>query len=108
MGFLHEGHLSLIRTARAHGELVMTSIFVNPTQFAPGEDLDEYPRDLDGDWRRLVDAGCDAVFLPSVDEMYQPDASTVVNPGPLAHALCGLSRLNHFQVCAQWCSSCLI
>src|SRR3990172_1765538 len=70
MGYLHEGHLSLVRRARVDCEHVVVSIFVNPTQFGPGEDLERYPRDTDRDLRLLGEAGADAVFMPSVGGMY--------------------------------------
>jgi pantoate--beta-alanine ligase len=70
MGYLHEGHLSLIRLARQHAEVVITTLFVNPTQFAPGEDYERYPRDLERDRRLCAEAGSDALFAPSVEEMY--------------------------------------
>ncbi|HWO46824.1 MAG TPA: pantoate--beta-alanine ligase, partial [Solirubrobacterales bacterium] len=78
MGYLHEGHLSLIRAARAGCDLVVMSLFVNPTQFGPGEDLDRYPRDEERDLRLAAEAGADLVFAPPVEEVYAPDASTAV------------------------------
>lgn len=78
MGYLHEGHLSLIRAARAECDLVVMSLFVNPTQFGPGEDLDRYPRDEERDLRLAAEAGADLVFAPEVAEVYASDASTVV------------------------------
>jgi pantoate--beta-alanine ligase len=78
MGYLHEGHLSLIRAARAECDLVVMSLFVNPTQFGPGEDLDRYPRDEERDLRLAGEAGADLVFAPSVDEVYSEGASTTV------------------------------
>jgi pantoate--beta-alanine ligase len=78
MGYLHEGHLSLIRAARAECDLVVMSLFVNPTQFGPGEDLDRYPRDEARDLRLAAEAGADFVFAPPVEEVYAADASTAV------------------------------
>ncbi len=90
MGYLHEGHLSLIRAARAGCDLVVTSLFVNPTQFGPGEDLDRYPRDEERDLRLATEAGADLVFAPGVSEVYAPDASATVEvTGPLTNVLDG-------------------
>lgn len=97
MGFLHEGHLSLVRLARTHADSVVTSIFVNPTQFAPHEDLARYPRDIKGDIEKLRSAGCDVVFVPTADEVYSDGFSTAIDPGPLAKTLCGESRPGHFR-----------
>jgi pantoate--beta-alanine ligase len=90
MGFLHEGHLSLIRAARAECDLVVMSLFVNPTQFAPGEDLDRYPRDEEHDLRLAAEAGADLVFAPEVAEVYPEGAATQVEvTGPLTEVLDG-------------------
>ena len=90
MGFLHEGHLSLIRAARAECDLVAMSLFVNPTQFGPGEDLGRYPRDEERDLRLAGEAGADLVFAPAVEEVYAADASTAVAVGgPLTGVLDG-------------------
>jgi pantoate--beta-alanine ligase len=90
MGFLHEGHLSLIRAARAECDLVVMSLFVNPTQFGPGEDLDRYPRDEERDLRLAAAAGADLVFAPGVEEVYASDAATAVEvAGPLTDVLDG-------------------
>jgi pantoate--beta-alanine ligase len=90
MGFLHEGHLSLIRAARAECDLVVMSLFVNPTQFGPNDDLDRYPRDEERDLRLAGEAGADFVFAPPVEEVYAPDASTDVEVGgPLTGVLDG-------------------
>ena len=98
MGALHEGHLSLVRAARDAGaDKVVASIFVNPTQFAPGEDLDAYPRDLDGDLSKLTALGVDAVFLPTVDSIYPAGSQTTVTLAHLPRVLCGVDRPTHFQ-----------
>ena len=90
MGYLHEGHLSLIRAARAGCDLVVMSLFVNPTQFGPGEDLDRYPRDEERDRRLAAEAGADLVFAPPVREVYAPGASTAVEvAGSLTNVLDG-------------------
>ena len=90
MGYLHEGHLSLIRAARAGCDLVVMSLFVNTTQFGPGEDLDRYPRDEERDLRLAAEAGADFVFAPPTLEVYAPDASTAVEvTGPLTNVLDG-------------------
>jgi pantoate--beta-alanine ligase len=101
MGALHAGHLSLMRRAReevaAEGAVVV-SVFVNPTQFGPGEDLDRYPRTLDSDLEACAAAGVDVVFTPSVDQMYPGGLSggVSVDPGPLGDVLEGASRPGHF------------
>ena len=96
MGALHEGHLSLVDVARRHGELIVASVFVNPTQFAPGEDLDRYPRDHDGDGRKLEAAGVSALFSPSVDEVYPSGFQTEVRVRTVSQGLCGAHRPGHF------------
>ena len=96
MGFLHEGHLSLVRIARRQADRVVVSIFVNPTQFGPGEDLDAYPRDEKRDHDLLQAEGVDAVLLPSVAEMYPAGYQTRVGLDHLPRHLCGLSRPVHF------------
>lgn len=97
MGALHEGHLSLIRAARAETDVVVVSIFVNPTQFGPNEDYDRYPRDLTKDLGLVDQAGGDLIFNPSAEEMYAPDRSTWVEVEGLTEGLCGRSRPGHFR-----------
>ena len=97
MGYLHEGHLSLMRIARQHADRVIVSIFVNPTQFGPTEDLDKYPRDLERDQKLCAETGVDAIFAPAPTEMYAPDFSTWVNEESLSQTLCGAFRPIHFR-----------
>jgi pantoate--beta-alanine ligase len=102
MGALHEGHVALIHRARAEvgpDGAVVVSVFVNPTQFAPGEDLDRYPRTLDADLEACAGAGADVVFTPSVEEMYPTGlgGGVTVDPGPLGEVLEGASRPTHFR-----------
>lgn len=97
LGAFHEGHLSLIRRARAQNDLVVVSVFVNPLQFGPGEDFERYPRDLARDLDRARDAGADAIFVPEVAEMYPPGFAARVTVGPIAAKLCGASRPAHFD-----------
>ena len=97
MGFFHEGHLELMRSARSECDLVVVSIFVNPTQFAPGEDLDSYPRDLERDTRMASTVGVDYIFHPSVEEMYQQEATTTVEVSGMSEIMCGASRPTHFR-----------
>ena len=98
MGFLHEGHLSLIDTARANGatKIILTN-FVNPTQFGPNEDFDAYPRDLERDLELCRQKNVDAVFAPAASEMYPADSSTWVTEEKLSKGLCGRSRPIHFR-----------
>ena len=97
MGALHAGHLALVNAARQTAQLVVTSIFVNPTQFGPGEDFTRYPRDLDGDVRKLATAGADLVFAPAPDAMYPPGDDTRVHVGALTAPLEGAHRPGHFD-----------
>jgi pantoate--beta-alanine ligase len=97
MGALHEGHLSLIRAARAENDLVVVSIFVNPTQFGPSEDLDRYPRDIERDRALCADAGADLIFSPAAGEMYPEAFSTWVDVEGLTAGLCGRARPGHFR-----------
>lgn len=97
MGYLHEGHLSLIREARKHCECVVVSIFVNPTQFAPNEDYDAYPHKEEDDIALCKAEGAAAVFLPQPSEMYPADASTWVEETVLSKGYCGAQRPIHFR-----------
>jgi len=99
MGNLHEGHLSLVRMAREHAERVVVSIFVNPTQFAKGEDLEDYPRTLERDKRRLKRVNADLIFVPDVDTMYPfgADNATSVTVPILTDELCASFRPGHFD-----------
>lgn len=97
MGALHEGHLSLIRAAKEECQFVVVSIFVNPTQFGPNEDLDRYPRDLERDLALCETAGADLVFAPAVAEMYGERAATFIEVEGLQDNLCGASRPGHFR-----------
>ena len=97
MGFLHEGHLSLMRKAREENHALVVSIFVNPTQFGPGEDYASYPRDLEMDASLCQEVGCDVLFTPGADEMYPQDNVTTVSVSGLTASLCGASRPGHFD-----------
>jgi pantoate--beta-alanine ligase len=97
MGALHDGHLSLVKVSQRHCDATIATIFVNPTQFAPTEDLDRYPRTLDQDCRLLADAGATAVFVPSTETMYPPGFSTYVEPPEVARSLEGSFRPEHFR-----------
>ena len=98
MGYLHAGHLSLVRQARAENGLVIVSVFINPTQFSPTEDLSRYPRDLPHDLDLLAGAGVDIVFTPSAEQMYPAGFNTYVEPtGPVAERLEAASRPGHFR-----------
>jgi pantoate--beta-alanine ligase len=97
MGALHEGHLSLVRSALLHAEEVVVTIFVNPTQFGVGEDFERYPRDLDLDAQLAFEAGATAIFAPPVSEMYPHGETTRVSVGGLSEGLCGSRRPGHFE-----------
>lgn len=97
MGALHEGHLSLIKKARENADVVVVSVFVNPTQFGPNEDFDKYPRQLEADAKNCENAGADVVFAPSVGDIYAPDHSTYVSEEQISQFLCGQSRPKHFR-----------
>ena len=97
MGALHDGHLSLVERSTSENDRTVVSIFVNPKQFGPNEDLDEYPRDLDGDMRKLEDYNVDIVFAPSKDELYPDGCQTYVNVDKLTGTMCGAFRPDHFK-----------
>jgi len=97
MGALHEGHLSLVRRARTQATLIVVSIFVNPLQFGPGEDFARYPRNLEADCALLEPEGVEVVFAPTTEQMYPPDANTVVYVEGLSERLDGRSRPGHFR-----------
>jgi pantoate--beta-alanine ligase len=97
MGALHAGHLRLVETARRENDVVVTSVFVNPIQFGPNEDLALYPRDWDRDVRLLNESEVDVVYRPSVEDMYPPDASTRVHVDGVAEPLEGAARPGHFE-----------
>lgn len=97
MGFLHEGHVALMREGKGRGDYLVVSIFVNPTQFGVGEDYEDYPRDLEGDTEKVSSAGGDIIFAPSVKEMYPSGYQTFVAVQKVTQNLCGASRPTHFQ-----------
>lgn len=97
MGFLHEGHESLIKRAVKENDRVVVSVFVNPTQFAPNEDLETYPRDMDRDSKLCCNAGASIIFHPEPSEMYYGDACTKVHVDNLSKGLCGKTRPIHFD-----------
>ena len=97
MGYFHEGHLSLMREGRERGDVLVVSIFVNPTQFGPGEDFDRYPRDMERDLRMAEEVGVDVIFAPTVEEMYPEGYQTYVEVEKVTQHLCGLSRPGHFR-----------
>ena len=97
MGFLHEGHLSLMREGKRRGDILVLSIFVNPTQFSPSEDFEKYPRDFARDSRMAEGVGVDVLFAPEAREMYPPDHQTFIRVTEVTRGLCGKSRPTHFQ-----------
>ena len=97
MGYLHEGHLSLIKAAKAQNDLVVVSVFVNPIQFGPNEDLESYPRDLEADAKLCEATGADIIFNPEPEEMYADGFVSFINMTGLPNALCGLTRPIHFK-----------
>ena len=97
MGYLHEGHLELMRQAREKADLVIVSIFVNPIQFGPNEDLDRYPQDIEGDIAKCQSLGVDIVFTPTKEALYPDSFQTSVEVKEITKGLCGAGRPNHFQ-----------
>jgi pantoate--beta-alanine ligase len=97
MGALHRGHLALVHEARKMAKRVVVSIFVNPTQFGPNEDLEKYPRQLEADQKLLTAAGCDILYAPAPQEIYPEGFATMIDPGPLATVLEGIVRPTHFR-----------
>ncbi|MBU2541106.1 MAG: pantoate--beta-alanine ligase [Candidatus Omnitrophica bacterium] len=97
MGYLHEGHLSLMRQAKAENDICIISIFVNPLQFGPREDFKRYPRDFNRDRKLAKDVGVDFIFFPSQADMYSHNFSSEVNAGKMGEILCGISRPGHFK-----------
>jgi pantoate--beta-alanine ligase len=97
MGALHEGHLTLVDEARTRSDVVVVSIFINPTQFGPGEDFERYPRDPVGDTEKLTARGADVIFNPAAEEMYPRHCSTTVHVDGITHGLCGAHRPGHFD-----------
>lgn len=97
MGALHDGHLRLISEGRRRGDILVVSIFVNPTQFSHNEDLNEYPRNLDGDLEKMKDLGVDVVFTPTKEEIYPEGFQTYVEVKVLQEYLCGIIRPEHFK-----------
>lgn len=104
MGSLHEGHLSLIDLIKEKCDILLLSIYVNPTQFGVGEDFERYPRDLDKDLEMCRNRGVDLVFAPESSEIYQTDASTFVVEDMIGKGLCGTARPNHFRGVATVCT----
>ncbi|PHO07931.1 pantoate--beta-alanine ligase [Thermoanaerobacterium thermosaccharolyticum] len=97
MGYLHDGHLSLIKKAKENSDFVCASIFVNPIQFGPNEDYNKYPRDIERDIKLLENQGCDLVFIPSVEEMYPNERLTTISVSKITDKLCGAYRPGHFD-----------
>ena len=104
MGGLHEGHLSLVDLIKERVDILVLSIYVNPTQFGHNEDLDKYPRDLDQDKTLCIDRNVDYIFAPSTEEMYQSNYSTKISENSLSIGLCGSSRPDHFSGVALVCA----
>lgn len=104
LGALHRGHLALLGEARRHADAVAVSIFVNPLQFGPKEDLARYPRDEAGDLEKLRGAGCDLVWMPPVEAMYPPGAATIIEVGGPSEGFEGAARPGHFRGVATVCA----
>jgi pantoate--beta-alanine ligase len=103
MGYLHEGHLSLMREGRKRADVLVVSVFVNPTQFGPNEDLSKYPRDFERDRAMMESVGVDVVFAPTVEEMYPDGYQTYLDVEQVTKNLCGASRPGHFRGVATVC-----
>jgi len=97
MGYLHQGHAHLMQEGRKLGDILIVSIFVNPTQFGPGEDFEKYPRDWDRDAQLCASAGVDVIFAPTAEEMYPQGYQTSITVSQVSQNLCGVSRPTHFQ-----------
>ncbi|TET54419.1 MAG: 4-phosphopantoate--beta-alanine ligase, partial [Actinobacteria bacterium] len=97
MGYFHHGHISLMEKAKSENDIVVVSIFVNPTQFSPEEDYESYPKDLDKDSKMANEAGVDYIFNPNSDEMYPHGFQTSVDVENLSKLMCGKKRVSHFQ-----------
>ncbi|MDG1325374.1 MAG: pantoate--beta-alanine ligase [Opitutales bacterium] len=110
MGYLHDGHLSLVDLLKEQTDTVILSIFVNPIQFGKGEDLEKYPRDLDGDMKLCQERGVDVVFIPAGEEIYRDGHSTLIREEKVSQGLCGKTRPSHFQgvttICAKLFNIC--
>jgi pantoate--beta-alanine ligase len=104
MGYFHEGHLNLMREGRKRGDCVVISIYVNPTQFGPNEDFEQYPRDFERDRAMAERVGVDVIYHPSNQEMYPPNYSTYITVEGVTDNLCGLSRPGHFRGVATVCA----
>ncbi len=104
MGYLHQGHVALMHEAKTHADCVVVSIYVNPTQFGPGEDLEKYPRDFERDSALCKEAGVNVIFCPQNEEMYPLHYQTYVTVEEVSRNLCGLSRPGHFRGVATVCT----
>ena len=104
MGYFHEGHLNLMREGRKRGDCVVVSIYVNPTQFGPNEDFEQYPRDFERDLAMAESVGVDVIYAPSNQEMYPPNYQTYISIEGVTDNLCGLSRPGHFRGVATVCA----